>query len=114
MPESRSRRRWRFAKTVVCAAGLSLVAAVPAQDNYLDMLDAYSDDIGDSATGGAAADNSRSQFEAQLRRNFKGSYVLYTKLPDESKEVTYNRYLETGRVADVRSLIVKLYAARKQ
>lgn len=85
-----------------------------AQDNYLDMLDAYSDDVtnaGQSSDGKADA-GKRGTFENQLRRNFKGSYVLYSKLSDASKEEVFKKYQQTGRVADVRSLIVKLYAER--
>jgi len=85
-----------------------------AQDNYLDMLDAYSDDVqqGASSADDKTGVNSRFTFEGQLRRNFKGSYVLYTKLTDVSKDIVFNKYQETGSVADVRSLIVKLYAQR--
>ena len=87
---------------------------VTAQDNYLDMLDAYSDDVqqGASSADDKTGVNSRFTFEGQLRRNFKGSYVLYTKLTDVSKDIVFNKYQETGSVADVRSLIVKLYAQR--
>lgn len=85
-----------------------------AQDNYLDMLDAYSNDVTDAgqSSDGKANTSKRGTFESQLRRNFKGSYVLYSKLPDTSKAQVFKKYQETGRVADVRGLIVKLYAER--
>jgi hypothetical protein len=101
-------------KAVLIILGLTVPALATAQGDYLDMLDAYSDEI--SEPGGTPvtdAENSRGSFENQLRRNFKGSYVLYTKLPEESKQMVYNKYRETGKVADVRSFIVKLYAQRK-
>ncbi len=94
--------------------GLTVPTLAAAQDNYLDMLDAYSDEISEpSSTQVTEAENSRGSFENRLRRNFKGSYVLYTKLPEDNKQMVYNKYRETGKVADIRSFIVKLYAQRK-
>jgi len=93
-----------------------LVAAVTvssAQDNYLDLLDAYSDDVKtDDGSPEGTEKTQRGAFESQLRQNFKGSYVLYTKLSDGSKDQVFAKYQETGKVADVRTLIVKLYANR--
>jgi hypothetical protein len=86
-----------------------------AQDSYLDMLDAYSDDVTDIAPGsGSGKDqkNDRGAFESQLRRNFKGSYVLYAKLSETDKEKVFNNFQETGKVSGTRSLIVRLYSNR--
>lgn len=114
MYDPTTRCGWRSAKAVVCCIGLGLCVAAQAQDSYLDMLDAYSDEVS-NPNGTLDGDDqtvTRGTFEDQLRRNFKGSYVLYSKLPDESKQIAFDKYQETGRAADVRSLIVKLYANR--
>ena len=109
---------WLFknlSATLLLSAILMLpIGVASAQDNYLDMLDAYSDDVqnGGQSSDGEGASSQRGTFESQLRRNFKGSYVLYSKLSESSKGEVYKKYEETGRVADVRSLIVKLYARR--
>lgn len=101
-------------KTALIVLGLSVPALSTAQSKYLDMLDAYSDEISTpDETAVDEAVNNHGSFEQQLRRNFKGSYVLYTKLPEKSKQMVYNKYKETGKVADIRSLIVKLYAQRE-
>lgn len=103
------------------AAGSLIVASVLvagvnvscAQDNYLNMLDAYSDDVKtDDGTPEGTAKTQRGMFESQLRQNFKGSYVLYSKLSDRSKDQVFAKYQETGKVTNVRTLIVKLYANR--
>ena len=102
-----------LANAALMLLGLTVPAMTAAQGNYLDMLDAYSDEISEPSGAEQAAENNRGSFENQLRRNFKGSYVLYTKLPEESKQMIYNKYQKTGKVADIRSFIVKLYAQRK-
>jgi len=101
-------------KLLLATVVMLSVTVASAQDNYLDMLDAYSDEVknGGQSDDGEDASSRRGTFESQLRRNFKGSYVLYTKLSDDSKNKVFKKYQETGRVADVRSLIVKLYAQR--
>ena len=101
-------------KLLLLVAAMLATTLASAQDNYLDMLDAYSDEVknGGQSSDGDGVAGQRGTFEGQLRRNFKGSYVLYTKLSDDSKTEVFKKYQETGRVADVRSLIVKLYARR--
>ena len=94
-------------KLLVMVIVLLSFTTASAQDNYLDMLDAYSKEV-DSFD----QVQKRGIFEDQLRRNFKGSYVLYSKLSEASKNMVFKTYRKTGRVADVRSLIVKLYAER--
>ena len=101
-------------KSMFLVTAIGVCSAPGAQDNYLDMLDAYADDVGKADANGLGGQqkNSRGGFESQLRRNFKGSYVLYTKLTEPKKEQVFARYQETGKVSSVRSLIVKLYANR--
>ena len=104
---------WR-ALLLVLALALGVCPLVGAQDNYLDMLEAYADDVDkdDGAGIGGQQSNNRGAFESQLRRNFKGSYVLYAKLAEPNKEKVFAKYQETGKVSSVRSLIVRLYANR--
>jgi len=107
-------RRRELGKAVLIVLALMVPELANAQGDYLDMLDTYSDEITEPDGGPVTeAENSRGSFENQLRRNFKGSYVLYTKLPEESKQMVYNKYRETAKVSDIRSFIVKLYAQRK-
>lgn len=110
------RSRSMCCRSMFLILAVAVSAGAPAQDNYLDMLDAYAEDAGDeqsaAAAGGGQAGGNRGAFESQLRRNFKGSYVLYAKLSEPNKEKVFAKYQETGKVSDVRSLIVRLYANR--
>lgn len=100
--------------TLLCA-GLTLSLSTVAQgDPLLDMLNAEADEV--TKTKGSTQNNgpedTRTTFEAELRKNNKGDHYLYMKLPEDSKQVVYNKYRETGKVDTVRSLIVKLYTER--
>ncbi len=53
---------------------------------------------------------SLADFGEFVKRQFRGTYILYSRLPEEQKRIIWQQYLKTGDLGGIRS---NIYAARK-
>ena len=96
-------------------------------DNYLDALEAEAKSVQgepDPATAKPEASWSHNDmgmadslkpglrqkaFEISLKRNFIGSYTVYSRLNTEEKEQVYAAYQQRNDIEELKALIKKLY-----
>jgi hypothetical protein len=69
---------------------------------------------GDLAWSGQAGESdgtlSLADFSAFVKRKFRGTYILFSRLPKSQKNAIWQEYLKTGDLGGIRS---NIYAARR-
>lgn len=100
------------------AVVMSLCPAFAADDNYLRAVEREAGKLGaappqylaDEGTAGLEADRqpalSRDRFEATLRDRYVGTYQLYGKLPDRSRQEVFADFQRGATIEEVRRKIV--------
>ena len=87
-------------------------AAVAADDDYLQSLEAEAGKIEGSPTPDArnstqqVTDAQRDAFEVYLEENQKGTYAFYEKLPAQSREEVFKAFVDGASMRDIRKMVI--------
>ena len=86
--------------------------APAAEDDYLKSLEAEAGKIEGAPTqevannAPAVTDAQRSEFEAYLEENQKGTYAFYKKLPAQSREEVFKAFVDGASMSEVRKMVI--------
>ena len=109
-------RAWR--RFAAIAVALSLCPAFAADDDYVRAVEREAGKLGtappqgvaDGGAAGQAADRqpalSRDRFEATLRDRYVGTYKLYGKLPDRSRQEVFADFQRGATIEELRRKVV--------
>lgn len=113
----------RQASLAGCLALLPFTSMLHASsDNYVDAVRADLDEFNgktfslsqDNAWTGMVGENdgtaSLADFETFVKSKFRGTYILFARLPEWKKNEIWQQYVSTGDLGGIRS---DIYAARK-
>ncbi len=120
-------RQRLFTVALLLIAPLYLIPMTGNADDYLDQLEAEAKSIQDGPGSANAepeanwshndmgmADTlkpalSQKAFEISLKRNFIGSYTVYSRLNTEEKNQVYAAYQKRNDIDELKALIKQLY-----
>ena len=105
--------------------GLILILTIPFSTTAADE-DAYLKQIENEALkvqtpgeelidsqGASAAESDRGLFEKELERHYRGSYLFYKKLPQQSRNEIFREYERGASISDMRQEIMKHFLGSK-
>lgn len=106
----------RYLNQILLVLLVSLLALDVQADDYLDSLEAEVDKVenhsfDDSVESKAEPDAEdevllRHEFEQHLSQKNKGSYTLYKKLPERSRQEVYEEFTQGASMSQIRRTIV--------
>lgn len=106
----RARRRAQVAS--LAGALLMLVAALQAgADSYLEAIEIEAGKIGAVGSGAdeGGSGGARADFERELQHRYRGSWLFYKKLPEQSQEEVFVEYREGASIDEVRKTIMNRF-----
>ena len=102
---------------IIFAGLLFYLPAVLAQDAYLDALADEAAHLEDGPSDTAARDLGgmpkgldMAGFEDAMKKKFFGSYLFYSKLSDEQKQLAYETYRQDNDIETIRKKIMDLFS----
>lgn len=112
--------------SAIAAVCLALAIATPAYSvsaGYMDAVRADFDEFGSGSfqtpqdsdwlgqtEEGETDAGSLAEFDAFVKKKFRGTYILYARLPTWKKTEIWEEYVKTGDLGGIRS---NIYAARR-
>ncbi len=109
-----------FTLAVILSGCLSQAAI--AEDDYLSMISSEAQKVDSESSPSAETtapetvkptDKKYAAFEQELKDQYKGSYFVYMRLSDASKQSVYQDYTSGSSFDEVRKKILSLYSNRQ-
>lgn len=100
---------------LVLSGVLSLSANAGASDAYLEALRQEAARLAPAPSSldpGAVDEQTRADFEAELRRHHRGTYAFYQQLPADQRRALQARYLSNGDLDALRRDVLQHYLAQ--
>ncbi|MET0068102.1 MAG: hypothetical protein ABW076_17285 [Candidatus Thiodiazotropha sp.] len=106
-----------FALVVILSG--SLTQAAIAEDDYLSLISSEAQKVDEESSPSAESaapepvqpvDEKLTMFEQSLKDQYKGSYFVYMRLSDTSKQSVYQDYTSGSSFKEVRKKILSLYS----
>lgn len=92
---------------------LAIASFDVAADSYLDAIESEANKVNqpveDEPSSPDPGSNDRTQFEQELEKRYRGSYLFYKKLPARSQQEVFSEYARGASIEEVRRTIMSRF-----